>query len=55
MTAPRTPGFAFQVLANDGHARAAVFSTPHAEVETPTFMPVGTRAAGEYESILNLT
>ena len=42
MTAPRTPGFAFRVAATDGHARAAVFTTPHAEVHTPTFMPVGT-------------
>jgi queuine tRNA-ribosyltransferase len=43
VTAPRTPGFAFQVLATSGHARTAVLSTPHAEVETPTFMPVGTQ------------
>ncbi|HSO34082.1 MAG TPA: tRNA guanosine(34) transglycosylase Tgt [Labilithrix sp.] len=42
MTAPRTAGFAFRVEATDGHARASVFTTPHAEVETPTFMPVGT-------------
>ena len=42
MTAPRTPGFAFRVEATDGHARASVFTTPHAAVETPTFMPVGT-------------
>ena len=45
MTAPRTPGFAFRVLANDGHARSAVLSTPHGEVETPTFMPVGTQGS----------
>ena len=43
MTAPRTPGFGFRVLANDGHARTAVLKTPHADVETPTFMPVGTQ------------
>jgi len=43
MTAPRTAGFAFHVIANDGHARSAVLKTPHAEVETPTFMPVGTQ------------
>ena len=42
MTAPRTAGFEFRVEATAGHARAAVFTTPHAEVETPTFMPVGT-------------
>ena len=45
MTAPRTPGFAFRVVAGDGHARTAVFTTPHAEVETPTFMPVGTQGS----------
>jgi queuine tRNA-ribosyltransferase len=45
VTAPRTPGFAFRVLASEGHARAAVFTTPHAEVETPTFMPVGTQGS----------
>lgn len=45
MTAPRTRGFAFRVVATDGHARAAVLTTPHAEVETPTFMPVGTQGS----------
>ncbi len=40
-----TPGFAFQVLAQDGHARRAVLSTPHGPVETPTFMPVGTQGS----------
>ncbi|MDB4945686.1 MAG: tRNA-guanine transglycosylase [Labilithrix sp.] len=42
MTAPRAAGFAFEVVANDGHARSCTFTTPHAVVETPTFMPVGT-------------
>ena len=42
MTSPRTSGFAFRVEATDGNARASIFTTPHAEVETPTFMPVGT-------------
>lgn len=47
MTAPRAKGFGFRVLASSetGHARAAVLSTPHAEVETPTFMPVGTQGS----------
>jgi queuine tRNA-ribosyltransferase len=47
MTAPRAKGFAFRVLARaaSGHARAAVLTTPHAEVETPTFMPVGTQGS----------
>ena len=43
MTSPRTPGFAFDVVASDGRARTAIFKTPHADVETPTFMPVGTQ------------
>jgi queuine tRNA-ribosyltransferase len=35
----------FRVLAREGAARAGTFSTPHGEVETPAFMPVGTRAS----------
>ncbi len=38
-------GFAFAVEARDGRARAARLVTPHGEVETPCFMPVGTKAA----------
>lgn len=34
--------FSFRVGANVGAARAGWFSTPHGEVETPAFMPVGT-------------
>ena len=34
--------FSFQLLATDGAARAGVFSTPHGDVPTPAFMPVGT-------------
>ena len=45
MTAPRTPGFALRVVATDGHARAAVLTTPHGEVPLPTFMPVGTQGS----------
>src|SRR5262245_8740258 len=37
--------FGFHVEARDGRARAGRFSTPHGEVATPAFMPVGTRAA----------
>jgi queuine tRNA-ribosyltransferase len=42
-----TKGFAFEELAcaESGHARAALLTTPHAEVETPTFMPVGTQGS----------
>jgi queuine tRNA-ribosyltransferase len=45
MTAPRAEGFAFRVVASEGHARTAVFTTPHADVDTPTFMPVGTQGS----------
>lgn len=45
MTAPRTEGFSFRVLATSGHARRSVLTTPHGEVDTPTFMPVGTQGS----------
>ena len=44
-TAPtRAEGFAFEVEARDGRARAGRLTTPHGVVETPCFMPVGTKA-----------
>ncbi len=42
---PRTIGFSFVVLSRAGRARRAVLTTPHADVETPTFMPVGTQGS----------
>jgi queuine tRNA-ribosyltransferase len=42
---PPTAGFAFRVLARDGLARHAVFETPHGQIDTPTFMPVGTQGS----------
>jgi queuine tRNA-ribosyltransferase len=42
---PTTPGFAFRIVSRDGHARRAVLTTPHGDVETPTFMPVGTQGS----------
>ena len=36
--------FSFKIEGRDGAARAGVFSTPHGNVETPAFMPVGTLA-----------
>jgi queuine tRNA-ribosyltransferase len=39
------PGFGFRVVGTDGAARAAVLSTAHGQVETPTFMPVGTQGS----------
>ncbi|HEU4408438.1 MAG TPA: tRNA guanosine(34) transglycosylase Tgt [Polyangiaceae bacterium] len=42
---PPTPGYAFRVEARAGAARAGVLATPHGEVPTPTFMPVGTQGS----------
>jgi queuine tRNA-ribosyltransferase len=39
----------FKVVARSGHARAGVLTTPHGEIETPIFMPVGT--AGTVKSM----
>lgn len=36
--------FTYKLLAQDGSARCGVFSTPHGNLETPVFAPVGTRA-----------
>ena len=36
--------FEFQILAREGRARAGIFSTPHGEIPTPIFAPVGTQA-----------
>src|SRR5580658_5588761 len=36
--------FRFEITARDGGARAGRFITPHGEVKTPVFMPVGTVA-----------
>ncbi|TET49187.1 MAG: tRNA guanosine(34) transglycosylase Tgt [Anaerolineales bacterium] len=38
------PLFSFELLASDDRARAAILTTPHGEVPTPVFMPVGTLA-----------
>jgi queuine tRNA-ribosyltransferase len=39
-----TEGFRYELVAQDGDARAGRFITPHAVIETPVFMPVGTQA-----------
>ncbi|MEO6863912.1 MAG: tRNA guanosine(34) transglycosylase Tgt [Gemmatimonadaceae bacterium] len=36
--------FNFHILRTQGAARAGVFTTPHGDIATPTFMPVGTLA-----------
>jgi queuine tRNA-ribosyltransferase len=35
----------FRVEARDGRARTGLFTTPHGDVPTPAFMPVGTRGS----------
>ena len=42
---PRAKGFSFEVKATSGKARRGVLVTPHAVVDTPTFMPVGTQGS----------
>jgi queuine tRNA-ribosyltransferase len=42
--------FDYDLSAEEGSARAGVFSTPHGEVPTPAFMPVGT--AGTVEGLV---
>ena len=37
--------FRYELIANDGRARRGRIHTPHGALETPAFMPVGTRAA----------
>lgn len=37
--------FTFEIQAKDGRARAGVFHTPHGDIYTPVFAPVGTQAA----------
>ena len=36
--------FSFDLLGQQGHARAGMFSTPHGDILTPVFAPVGTQA-----------
>ena len=39
-----TKTFSFKLIASDGRARRGEFVTPHGNVQTPAFMPVGTQA-----------
>ena len=45
----------YQLLASDGEARRGRITTPHGTVETPAFMPVGTRAAVKTLDVRDLT
>lgn len=46
MTTNPNPPFSFEVIATDPKtgARAGIFHTPHGDIETPVYMPVGTQA-----------
>ncbi len=39
------PSFSFSLLHHDGAARVGRITTPHGEIDTPAFMPVGTQGA----------
>lgn len=36
--------FTFDILAKEGRSRAGIFHTPHGDLQTPVFAPVGTQA-----------
>ena len=40
----KNPPFHFDLLAQHGDARAGIFHTPHGDIPTPMFAPVGTQA-----------
>jgi queuine tRNA-ribosyltransferase len=47
--------FSFAVESDSGAARSGVFTTPHGQVETPTFIPVGTLATVKALDPVDLT
>ena len=44
------PNFRFEITHTDGKARTGILHTPHGDVETPIFMPVGTQATVKFLS-----
>jgi len=36
--------FSFDLQATDARARAGILTTPHGNIQTPVFMPVGTKS-----------
>lgn len=38
-------GFSYQLVAKRGNSKAGVIRTPHGQIKTPTFMPVGTQGS----------
>lgn len=45
MSTPKLEKLSFTLQATDGYARAGIVHTPHGDIHTPIFMPVGTRSA----------
>ena len=43
--ANKEPPFSFKLQARQGRARAGIFHTPHGDIQTPVFAPVGTQAS----------
>lgn len=62
MTSPRPspeptaagPAFGFSLSATDGAARAGIVTTPHGDILTPAFMPVGTQGAVKAMTVAQL-
>ena len=46
--------FEFKIIAKKGKARAGILKTPHGDIQTPTFIPVGTGASVKALSPANL-
>ena len=46
--------FEFKIIAKKGKARAGILKTPHGDIQTPTFIPVGTGASVKALSTANL-
>jgi queuine tRNA-ribosyltransferase len=44
VTNDHMPPFSYELIARDGSARAGILHTPHRDILTPIFMPVGTQA-----------
>ena len=46
VSADTSQGFSYEIThaAESGLARAGVISTPHGQIQTPAFIPVGTKA-----------
>src|SRR5512133_1645717 len=44
MTNETSTNFTYQIVGQQGRARAGIFHTPHGDLQTPVFAPVGTQA-----------